>query len=786
MRKRAVFVAVALVALALGLVFGVAKPFSQSKALQGHALRLELISNRNHEEEGDAKDARPTVAARPGVKFTAPRPVVQGKLGSSVGNPITFGQPTISGVQGNGFEQDLRLDLKNNLVYTSAPGALSSDTSWIWQSKDSGKTFKWIPAAAPQTGKAIACAGGGDTELDVSNGKLYFNDLTVANFSIARSDDQGRTIPCNNSGVPDSGVDRQWYAHTPCCDPTQNGWLYLVNDEIGPGAPQCGNSTGNNVLVMYRSPTPQAGAAAAGLQFGAANKVSGINTCNEGIMGNDEVSPVATRTGLNGQPNVLNRPYFHIYVVHDDATFSKILIGRCRPVPFTEDPSGVKCVDAQIANLGDPSTVRTGGNFPTLAIDKAGNLYAVWEQAPVSGGHVGNSSLMYAYSTDEGIHWSAPIQIPTPGLLNNVFAWAAAGNDGHVDIAWYGTSAAVNPSNPNCADGPDSVNGLWGLYVTQTLNGHDAVPTFAPPVLASEHYIHKGNIQTVMGGQCGDRTLGDFLQIRVGAAGQAEVSYSDSNNVAEVFAPHGMYVRQSGGPSVYSGNVPTITPPVGSTPDVPGDGIYSQAGVDSPNMPNLDIVGSSLAVPSPAACHPAGTACLRVRMRVANLTPTPPVPPDTDTTEIWQTQWLVPAAASCTTGTACANGGRNPMVYAESTGGGAFTCWSGENSAQAIGGGVTLTYPGTTQITAPGACDVVTGPNGTITIDVPLTDALLQGVPTLDNTLYSVTATTLTAPSPPDSVPPTPAGLGGVYFNLIDAAPAYNLPLAGAPIEPTG
>src|ERR1700716_270498 len=147
----------------------------------------------------------------------------------------TFGHPIISGIGGVGFEQGLRVDPSNpNRLYTSAPGSLSSDTSWIWRSLDAGKTFKWIPSSTPLTGKANACAGGGDTELGIDpSGHLYFADLTLANFSTARSDDQGATFTCSNTGVPDTVVDRQWYAFDG--DPTNGGSLYLVNDEIGPG-----------------------------------------------------------------------------------------------------------------------------------------------------------------------------------------------------------------------------------------------------------------------------------------------------------------------------------------------------------------------------------------------------------------------------------------------------------------------------------------------------------------------------------------------------------------------
>lgn len=712
-----------------------------------------------------------------------------------------FGQPTISGIQGVGFEQDIRLDPTNaNRVYTSVPGSLSSDTSWIWHSEDAGKTFKWVTAGTAKQGKPDACAGGGDTELAVdSAGNLYFNDLTLANFSTARSADYGATFICSNTGVPDAAVDRQWYAvdGNPA---TGNGVgtgaghnIYLSNDEIGPGSVMCPVSGAvNNVLAMYRSPIP-AGAATAGIQFGPGYKVTRPLSCDEGIMGNDEVSPIATTTGQpstpGGPPALLPQAVKHVYVIHDDATFSKIAIGRCFPVAFgaavpnVSDPSGLNCVDLPVADLGAPGTVKTGGNFPAVAIDKTGNLYAVWEQAPVTSGQIGNTSLRYAYSVDEGNHWSTPITIAT-GLLNNVFAWPAAGDDGRVDIAFYGTTSPVDTTTggPNqCLNGgPDSVNGVWSLYMLQTLNGHAASPTFSGPILASEHFIHKGSIQTVLGGQCGDRTLGDFLQLRVGSKGEAQISYADSNNADEAFAPHGMYVKQSGGPGVLVAKTVTGNPVLlNAANDPAGDAMRQTDGISGPNITNLDILHSSFSQPAPAKCHPSGTPCYRIKMTINNLNLTPPAP---DTVAVWLTQWLVPAGPACSSAaSSCTNGGKNPFVYFESNG----TCWSGENAALLLGGGVTLTYPGTKQITAAGACSFVLGQSGAITIDVPIADVSLDpGVAPLANRLFSVTASTMTLTAPPESVPPNPGNfqgfsgpVGGVLFDLIDVVRAYDVVL---------
>lgn len=711
---------------------------------------------------------------------------------------VTFGVPTIAGVGGWGFEADLRLDPSNaDRLYMSSPDSGGSDTSWIWRSLDRGKTFKWIPAAAPLNGKVDACPGGGDTELAVDGaGRLYFNDLSLANFSVSRSDDQGRSfLPCNSTAVPDGGVDRQWYALDG--DPTAGGSLYLANDEVGAGAVQCGSTQVNNVLVMYRSPLPGAGATA-GLQFGPPFRITQPGSCDEGIMGNDEVSPVATTTGqiVNGVATTLAAPVKHVYVIHDDGSLSKILIARCfpvafgAPVPNVSDPSGLNCVDLPVANLGDPANVRTGGNFPSLAIDRAGNLYAVWQQAPMQGAIAGDTSLMYSYSTNEGTTWSTPVKVPTPGLANNIFAWAAAGDNGRVDIAWYGTAAHVDPSGgpQACPDGgPDATPGPWSVYLTQTLNAHASTVTFTPPILASQHPIRHGGIQTIIGNQCGGatnlgltgspRTLGDFLQLRIGPQGQAEISYADSENIdGNLYGSHAMFVAQYGGSGVFSSVKPnTAQVALDQTTDASGDATYDALGGSSASMPNLDIVASKVAWPSASSCHPAGTACLRVTMTLNQLSTASPVVPDTDPDLVWLTQWLVPASPFCTsTAASCVNGGVNVDVYAESNNGSAVQCWAGQNALEQNVEGVQLTYPGTTQLTAPGACTFVPGGKGKITIDVPLADVSLDsGVAPFSNSLYSVTASTMTLPAQANSVPSL-GGVGGVAFNLIDVAPAYD------------
>jgi hypothetical protein len=202
--------------------------------------------------------------------------------------PPTFGQPTLVAVAGWGFEPDLRIDPSNqNRIYMSSLDSGDSDTSWIWRSLDRGQTFNWVPAAAPLNGDSPTSASPAPPT-------------------------RGRTFPARNStGVPDAGVDRQWYALAG--DPTAGGSLYLATDEVGAGAVQCGSAMANNVLVIYRSPVAGAGATP-GLQFGPPFRITQPGICDEGIMGNDEVSPVAT---TKGQPGVgaPAAPAHHVFVI---------------------------------------------------------------------------------------------------------------------------------------------------------------------------------------------------------------------------------------------------------------------------------------------------------------------------------------------------------------------------------------------------------------------------------------------------------------------------------------
>ncbi|MGI8610531.1 MAG: hypothetical protein ACR2MY_15125 [Candidatus Dormibacteria bacterium] len=694
-------------------------------------------------------------AAALGLQAVVPLPIP-----SFAANTPTFSRPVVSGIAGQGYEQDLRIDTQGR-VYTSVPNGGPSGASWIWKSLDRGKTFKWVAGAAPLTGHIASCQGGGDTELATDNhDNLYFNILSLANFSTARSSDGGATFtPPNCTAVAGAGVDRQWYATDG--DPTQGGSLYLAYDSVVQGSPNCpGGAAPNNELTLARSPFDGIGASA-GVTFGPGNQITA--PCQEGIMGNVEVSPKT----------------HHILVPHNTDQYDQIRFSTCVAVPFSAlDPSGLSCRDYQVTPAFTGHSV-AAANFTTMAVDRSGTVYVAWAQADCSPCTYGpqnatfanitsDTQLYWSKSTDEGIHWTPAAQIPTAGLHNNVYPYMAAGDDGRVDIAYYGTAAQAVcvPTDLTTCHGPDSVHGDWSLFMSQTLNGG---AVWSPPIIASERAIHRGNLQTIIGAQKGDRTLGDFLQMRVGLQGEANITYGDSTSRAGgLLNAQAMFVRQNGGSTVSAqrSSLCGVAAQVNRVFDPRGDANLQAAGVVGANQPNLDIVESD--VSQPDAQH------YQVRMVVSDLTTLAPQDPAAGNVQVWSTQWHVPSSTDPT-------GGRLFHAYMESVNGGAPSFWDGQNATplSANGGNGTMTYPGTNQVTG----TVSAGAPGVITISVPVADVAPAGV---DNSvLYSVTASTMALNAPAETGDPATlgTGIGGQLFNVIDVAEPYDYIPGGKPVK---
>src|SRR5262249_13831657 len=106
------------------------------------------------------------------------------------------------------------------------------------------------------------------------------------------------------------------------------------------------------------------------------------------------------------------------------------------------------------------------------------------------------------------------------------------------------------------------------VFFAQSLNATAPTPTFRQ-VVASDHFIHAGNISE--GGLTGtaNRNLLDYFQVSLDPQGAAFISFTDDHND---FDGHTYVTRQLSGPGAFgTGNIAAVapTPPPAQDPAAP-------------------------------------------------------------------------------------------------------------------------------------------------------------------------------------------------------------------------
>jgi hypothetical protein len=175
-----------------------------------------------------------------------------------------------------------------------------------------------------------------------------------------------------------------------------------------------------------------------------------------------------------------------------------------------------------------------GALIPWVAVDRSGNVYVVaGARLPDSTGTQRNG-LLYVSSTNHGDTWS-PVTKVNAGTGAVVFPTVAAGNDGRVDVSWVESDRFSH----------DDTTGTWTVHFAQTMNGHDAAPTFTE---LTGPVVHRGDI-CIKGTLCalgGDRSMLDFMDMAIDSFGYAHMAVYSTEG-----AGHVLYWRQDAGPSTY-------------------------------------------------------------------------------------------------------------------------------------------------------------------------------------------------------------------------------------------
>lgn len=690
-------------------------------------------------------------------------------------NNLQFGPTTVVDDQRLGGEPDIKVcgptstwsygNCGGDNPYASMPWGFSTTSSYIWRSEDKGSTFKLVPSNN-LTGKPDNCPGGGDTDLGVDPGAtqasdfLAFADLQgLTNFSTGTSANGGQTWLCNPVSSFASAVDRQWFGFDG--NPSQTGSTTYLDYDIADGA------------YLYPSAQCALSSNAAGNAFVVQNSSDGGTTfapftvidCNDGIAGNMEVNQsthevFAIHTAYTSATSSVTSDAVVVNTSTDHgATWTRHVVFGCTPTPTSD------CT--------------TGQDFAVLTIDKSGGLYAVWSQAPTDGAGTitGPSHIYYSYSGDNANTWTAPYQVDSGSTNVNIFPWVAAGNAGGIDVVWYGTTKSASAAGWD----PGQQQSYWYPYFSQSLNANGSTPSFTAPVSVAQHSNHYGGICT-MGIGCttgGDRSLADFFQVSLNQEGAANVIWADTSNngASDVSGNAGALIdeaRQISGSSLYGttlkGTAITCAA-ITSTPcqtDPTGDARYEANGQIGPNVPKLDITGSSVNL------DPSNPARLDVRLQVANLSSLPAsadLPLDSaDLYVDYLTSWNYHVPGN--TDAQYDSTGNVYYAYLEvNLTTGAVTAYDGNTCSLDSTKPKYLVYPGQNRIQYG-----INESTGTIDLYVPLADV---GNPASGASLYSVTGHTVGQPGPagPSSCSRLSTGnnfdASGQIFNVYDKSPAY-------------
>jgi hypothetical protein len=222
--------------------------------------------------------------------------------------------------------------------------------------------------------------------------------------------------------------------------------------------------------------------------------------------------------------------------------------------------------DEYVVAIGDsngPLEWHSANIFGTLAIDSAGNYYALFGGTADDRDPAANPYHVYLEtSTDHGQRWSRPIQVDRDanGAGTHVFAHLAVTAAGNVDVVWYGTTATGEPNGvcgtiatqSPCKDGfppySDPAAPAWNIYLAQSTNALSATPTFTQ-VAANPKATHYGEVCT-NGLVCGssDRSLLDFISLAVDCNRYAHIAYGGNTKVQEAAGETFVHVaNQTGG-----------------------------------------------------------------------------------------------------------------------------------------------------------------------------------------------------------------------------------------------
>jgi hypothetical protein len=455
------------------------------------------------------------VFAAPGATAKPPAP------GGGNAKPPSFGSDIVL-PGGQGAEPSLAIDTSPTAsrgdIYAAAIG--DSNGPLEWHSYDGGTTW-----SQPVPFDTNGPERGLDQDIVVNtNGDVLATDLDLAYASVQISKDQGKTFDAGTQTAFED--DRPWITAA-----GQNVYV-AYHDFAGETPVVCTSHDGGNTFPTCLP--------AFGGDASAAN-------CVENTVPSRSLAIDPTDFSLNfmyscstAAENAQHPPFGPLHDYYLAHSTDGGLTWTTHTV-FQADTSNGKAPNY-------------GNIFGTLAIDSAGNYYALFDGTADDNNADTNPYHVYlVVSTDHGQTWSKPIQVDhdANGAGTHELAHLAVTSPGNVDVVWYGTTATGEPngvcgtevSQSPCTDSSGRPDGFppytdpkapaWNVYMAQSTNALSVSRTFTQ-VTVNPTPTHYGEICS-NGIVCGssDRSLLDYISVAVDCKGLAHIVYGGNTKAQE-------------------------------------------------------------------------------------------------------------------------------------------------------------------------------------------------------------------------------------------------------------
>ena len=410
-----------------------------------------------------------------------------------------FSPSTVVDPQRTEGEPLVKLDADGN-IWESGPWGFSTNMSFIHRSTTDGRKFHLVSTIGIRPDEP---PGGGDTDVAVDDqGNVYFVDLEgpLTEIGASVSNDNGNVWRKNAAAVQQSVVDRQWLAVD---NGTSSGafdnTIFLAFHETAVGT------------FIYSSPGSQ----------GASDPTGGLFFQNSGSLPGPLQALAADAICAQLRFDKVQRNLYYACNEGDHVrvTVGHVGVGQRTGIAYT--------------NYNGPRTPGGGdvlNLFPALATDAVGHVYMAWIDGT-------SFALYYAFSTDEGKSWSAPVRVNSGSAVTNEFDWAGAGAAGTLALAWYSTDKAVPGGSDNMpsslADLGAATNYPWYGYAALITKADTARPKVAQTRFTSKpmHYGAVCNAGTAcIEDPTADRQMADFFGFDLAGDGSLRIVYNDTTN----------------------------------------------------------------------------------------------------------------------------------------------------------------------------------------------------------------------------------------------------------------